>query len=136
MLGGKQKYTYQPIVRTTLGENGEANPEKHPYIKLKLLTEYPSNTITTVVVEQTDDGGRFVKTDTQTLNDFEKYFHLRGNLTCMIAPVKIWLHPTTSSEASYGLSFKLIKVLVKLPLNRSLKQTEEHEIDFLNSDSD
>ena len=62
VLGGKkQKYTYQPIVRTTIGENGEANPDKHPYIKLKLLTEYPGNAIKTVVIEQCDDGARFLK---------------------------------------------------------------------------
>ena len=44
VLGGKKnKYTYQSIVRTALGENGEPKPDKHPYIKLKLLTEYPGN---------------------------------------------------------------------------------------------
>ena len=72
MLGGKKnKYTYQPIVRTTLGENGEPNPDKHPYIKLKLLTEYPGNAIKTVAVEQCDDGARFLKTDTK-LNRLRK----------------------------------------------------------------
>ena len=138
VLGSKkQKCTYQPIVRTTIGENGEANPDKHPYIKLKLLTEYPGNAIKTVVIEQCDDGARFLKTDTQTISDFEKYFHLRGTVKCMIAPVKIWIHPSNANEAVYGLTFKLIKVLVKLPLERVLKDhSDENEIDFLNSDSD
>ena len=55
----------------------------------------------------------------------------------MIAPVKIWIHPTNATEVQNGLTFKLIKVLVKLPLERSLKlNSEEHEIDFLDSDSD
>ena len=138
MLGGKKnKYTYQPIVRTTLGGNGEPNPDKHPYIKPKLLTEYPGNAITTVVVEQCDDGARFLKTDTQSLSDFERYFHLRGNLKCMIAPVKIWIHQTNATEVQYGLTFKLIKVLVKMPLERLLKgRSQGIEIDFLDSDSD
>ncbi len=67
MLGGKKnKYTYQSIVRTTHGEDGEPKPNKHPYVKLKLLTEYPGIAIKTVVIEQSDDGARFLKTDTQS----------------------------------------------------------------------
>ena len=54
----------------------------------------------------------------------------------MIAPVKIWIHPTSSTEATFGLTFKLIRVLVKLPLEKYLKVNEENAIDFLNSDSD
>ncbi len=137
ILGGKKKYTYQPLVRTPVGENGEPNLDRHPYLKIKLLTDYPSNAIRTTVVEQTADNSRFVKTDTQVLGDFEKYFHLRTNLRCMIAPVKIWIHPNSANEAAYGLTFKLIKVLVKLPIEKTLKQnSEENEVDFLMSDSD
>ena len=103
MLGGKKnKYTYQSIVRTTHGENGEPKPDKHPYIKLKLLTEYPGIDIKTTVVEQCDDGARFQKTDTPSLSGFERYFHLLGNLKCMIAPVKIWIHPANATEVQYG----------------------------------
>ncbi len=130
ILGGKKKYTYQPLVRTPVGEDGEPNSDKHPYLKIKLLTDYR-----TTIVEQTADG-RFLKTDTQTLGEFEKYFHLRTNIKCMIAAVKIWTHPNNTNEATYGLSFKLIKVLVKLPLEKTLKQnSDENEIDFLVSDS-
>jgi len=137
VLGNKKnKYTYQPIVRSTLDDDGKPNPNKHPYIKLKLLTEYPTNAINTAIVEQCDDGARFLKTDTQSLSAFEKYTHLHTNLKCMIAPVKIWIHPTSSTEATFGLTFKLIKVLVKLPLEKYLKVNEENDIDFLNSDSD
>ena len=138
VLGGKKnKYTYPSIVRTTLGENGEAKPDKHPYIKLKLLTEYPGTAITTTVIEQCDDGTRFLKTDTQSLSDFEKYFRLRGSLKCIIVPVKIWIHQTNATEAQYGLTFKLIKVLVKMPLESFLEaNSPENEIDFLDSDSD
>ncbi len=104
-------------MRTPVGEDGEPNSDKHPYLKIKLLTDYPSNAIRTTIVEQTADG-RFLKTDTQTLGEFEKYFHLRTNIKCMIAPVKIWIHPNNTNEATYGLTFKLIKVLVKLPLEK------------------
>ena len=55
----------------------------------------------------------------------------------MIAPFIIWIHLTIANEALYGLTFKLIKVLVKMPLERFLKSSSpENEIDFLNSDSD
>ena len=62
VLGPKKatKYTYQPIVRTPTGEDGSPNPDKHPYMKIKLSTEYPTHVIRTVVVEQTDDT-RFFK---------------------------------------------------------------------------
>ncbi len=56
VLGGKaMKYTYQPIVRTPVCEDGSSNTDKHPYIKLILLTEFPTNEIRTAVVEQTGD---------------------------------------------------------------------------------
>ena len=77
-LGTKQKYTYQPIVRTPVGEDGQPDPNKHPYMNIKLLTEFPSNLIRTTVIEQTDDGGRFLKTDTQSINEYDKYFRLQG----------------------------------------------------------
>ena len=73
------KYTYQPIVRTPTGGDGSPNPDKHPYMKIKLSTEYPTNVIRTVVVEQTDDS-RFLKADTETIDDIVKYFHFQSNL--------------------------------------------------------
>ena len=138
MLGTKkQTYTYQPIVRTPVGEDGQPDPNKHPYMKIKLLTEFPSNLIRTSVVEQTDDGGRFLITDTQSISEFDKYFRLRTNIRCMVAPVKLWIRQGEPNEANYGLTFKVIKVLVKLPVGRSLRNQEEDEmVDFLDSDSD
>ena len=137
-LGGKKaKYTYQPIVRFPVLEDGTPDPNKHPYMKIKLLTEFPTNKIRTLIIEQTDENSRFLKTDTETLTDFEKYFPLRTNLKCMIVPIKIWVHPTSPNESTYGLAFKLIKVLVKLPLEKALaKHADEQDIDFLNSESE
>ena len=90
MLGTKkQTYTYQPIVRTPVGEDGQPDPNKHPYMKIKLLTEFPSNLIRTSVVEQTDNGRSILKTDTQSINEFDEYFRLRTNIRCMVAPVKL-----------------------------------------------
>ncbi len=54
----------------------------------------------------------------------------------MIAPVKLWIHQVSPTEANYGLTFKLIKVLVKIPLTRALKNQDDCLADFLDSDSD
>ena len=138
VLGVKKamKYTYQPIVRTPVCEDGSPNTDKHPYMKMKLLTEFPTNEIRTAVVEQTGDKDRSLKTDTTTIDEFTKYFCLQTNLRCMIAPVKLWIHQNSTTEATYGLTFKLIKVLVKLPLTRALKNQDDCLADFLDSDSD
>ena len=138
VLGGKKamKYTYQPNVRTPVSDDGSPNPDKHPYMKMKLLTEYPTNVILTAVIEQTDDQSRHHKTDTSTIDDFSKYFYLQSNLRCMIAPVKLWIHQNNTTEATYGLTFKLIKVHVKLPLSRSIRNQDDSMVEFLDSDSD
>ena len=54
----------------------------------------------------------------------------------MIAPVKLWIHQNNTTEATYGLTFKLIKVLVKLPLSRGLRNQDDSMLEFLDSDSD
>ena len=138
VLGGKKamKYTYQPIVRIPVSEDGTANPDKHPYMKMKLLTEFPSNTILTAVIEQTDDNTRNLKTDTSTVDEFTKYFYLQTVMKCMIAPVKLWVHQNNTTEATYGLTFKLIKVLVKPPLTRGIKHPDDSLVDFLDDDLD
>jgi hypothetical protein len=98
-IGGKGKilWKYQPIVRCALGEDGTPNPDKHSYIKLKLTTEYPTNEIRTAVVEETGDKERTLRTDTTTIDEFTKYFHLQTNLRCMIAPVKLWIHQVSAT---------------------------------------
>ena len=138
VLGGKKamKYTYQPIVRIPVSEDGKPNPDKHPYMKMKLLTEFPSNMKLTAVVEQRDDTGRLLKTDTLTVDEFTKYFYLQTNLRCMIAHVKLSVHQNNTTEATYGLTFKLIKVLVKLPATMGLKNHDDSMVDFLDSDLD
>ena len=137
-IGGKGRiaWKYQPIVRCALGEDGTPNPDKHSYIKLKLTTEYPTNEIRTSVVEEVSGKERLLRTDTTTIDEFTKYFHLQTNLRCMIVPVKLWIHQVSPTEYSYGLTFKLIKVLVKLPLTKTLKNQDDCLADFLDSDSD
>ena len=54
----------------------------------------------------------------------------------MIVPVKLWIHQSNTSEATYGLTFKLIKALVKIPLPRALKNQDDSMVDFLDSERD
>ena len=54
----------------------------------------------------------------------------------MIAPVKLWIHQNNTTEATHGLTFKLVKVLVKLPLSRGLKNHDDSMVEFLDSDMD
>jgi hypothetical protein len=54
----------------------------------------------------------------------------------MIAPVKRGIQQKNTTEATYGLTFKLIKVLDKIPLTRALKNHDESMVDFSDSDSD
>ncbi len=67
VLGTNKKYTCQPIVRTPMREDGPPDPNKYPHMKNEAL--YPTHIIRTVIVEQTDDGGIFVKTDTPNVSD-------------------------------------------------------------------
>ena len=90
-----------------------------------------------MVVEQNDAFIRFLKTDTQTLSDIEKYFRLWTNVRCVIAPITLWVHQINATEANYGITFKLTKALAKVPPERSVKQIyDEHGVEFLNSDDE
>ncbi len=88
------------------------------------------------MVEEVAGKERTVRTDTTTIDEFTKYFHLQTTLRCMTVPVKLWIHQVSATEYSYGLTFKLIKVLVKLPQTRTLKNQDDCLADFLDSDSD
>lgn len=129
------KYIYQPIVREPQNEDGTPNTERHPYIKLKLLLRYPSNEIETSVVEQKD--GQRMYREAPTLEAFEKFFQIRSKITCIIAPVKLWMHPPTAVDCMYGVAFKLIKVLVELPVSRLVGESKNNpDFDFLEDEAE
>ena len=69
VLGGKKtmKYTYQPIVRTHVCEDGMPNPDKHTYMKMKLLTEFPTNFWYLSEVFKSPQAGTLVKSPNQSL---------------------------------------------------------------------
>jgi hypothetical protein len=126
-LFGKKasKYTYQPVVRIPITDEEK---EKHPYMKIKLLTKYPTNEIQTAVIKQTADNKHEYVDGVSTLEDFEKHVKFLSKVKCMVSPVKLWMHPLTATEPSYGIAFKLVKVLVenqpeRISLSTNLKET-------------
>jgi hypothetical protein len=125
----KAKYNYQSIVK----EPTDTEKKRHPFIKLKLHLEYPSNKILTKIVEEEPDGDYNI-VNCENLEEFEKFFILKSSLKCVIMPVKLWIHQTNTNQFSYGLTFKLIKVMIKKSTEQINKIVDD--IDFLNSDSD
>jgi hypothetical protein len=125
----KAKYNYLPIIK----QPTDTEKKRHPSIKLKLHLEYPSNKILTKIVEEEQDG-KYNIVNTENLEEFEKFFLLKSSLKCVIMPVKLWIHQTNTNLFSYGMTFKLIKVMIKQPLEQLNKFVDD--IDFLDSDSD
>ena len=97
-------------------------------MKIKLLTKYPTNEIQTAVIKQTADNKREYVDGVSTLEDFETHVKFLSKVKCMVSPVKLWMHPLTATEPSYGIAFKLVKVLVenqseRISLSTNLKDT-------------
>ena len=115
LFGKKTKHTYQPLVRTPLTEDGKPNTERHPYMKIKLMTKYPTNEITTTIFKQMDDGKKIMLEGIKDIDEFAYYVRFKSKVKCIIQPSKLWITPQTASEPMYGIAFKLVKVLVDTP---------------------
>jgi hypothetical protein len=122
MFGKKTKYKYQPIVRFVPDEEGNPRKDRHPYIKLKLMTSYPDNDILTTVTKKDKDGNKTLMNNTHTLDDFTKYVKYLSKFKCIISIAKLWTGST--SEPSYGVTLKCTKVLVE-------HQPQSFLVDFL-----
>ncbi len=79
--------------------------EKHPYVKIKLLTKYPTNEIQTAVLKQTADNKHEFLDNVKAIEDFEKRVNILSKVKCMVSPVKLWMHPATNTEPAYGIAF-------------------------------
>jgi hypothetical protein len=125
------KHTYQPIVRVTQTEDGKPNVEKHPYIKLKLMMHYPSGDITTAVIKKTHDGDKNIVSSIPCIDEFAYHVRFKSKVKCLIVPSKLWMTPNMTNDAMYGISFKLVKVLVEPPPERV-----QNSIEFIASDNE
>ena len=134
LLGDKSKHTYQPLVRVPASEEGAS--EKMPYVKFKLSSVYPSNEINTVIIVQ-EAGGEIRKVEVTTIDEVVKQVPFRSKVKCFVAPSKLWYHSGSNQDASYGIVFKCVRLLVKLPERNAVPmQLEEVAAQFLESDEE
>ena len=127
------KCSYQTFLRIPMTEDGKPKPDRLPYIKIKLMSKYPSNVICTDIVTQSPDGCRQLVPDITTVDDVADFVRFRSKIRCIIMPSKLWIIPPTGGDAMYGVSFKLVKVLVELPPSKVVR-VESIIDDFIESD--
>ena len=116
LLGDKAKHTYQPLLRAPSSEEGQS--EKLPYVKFKLQSLYPSNEVTTGVVVQ-EPSGEIRAVDVSAIDEVVRWVPFRSKVKCFITPSKLWCHPGSLSDASYGIVFKCVNFFSKLPERNS-----------------
>ena len=106
-------------------------------MKIKFATKYPSNEVAVGVCAQRENGPREL-VETYTSDDVAKYVKYQSKVKCIVIPSKLWIIPPTgNTDTTYGISFKLQKVLVELPpekpsLQLMLKSTDG----FIESDDE
>ena len=128
------KANYQTCLRTPMTEDGQPRTDRLPYMKVKLMSKYPSNEITTNVIIQNPDGSKQIVYDTTSVDDVADTVRFKSKIKCIILPSKLWIIPPAGGDAMYGVSFKLVKVLVELPPKREV--TTETILDGFLSEED
>lgn len=156
MFGEKAaaKYNYQPIFRLPQDEDDEDNDAnnnkknikkdygpRHPYMKLKIDTNYEDGKIKTRVFNSVlDESEKRVRTkvdNIETLDDMASHVCYLSKIRPIARPIKLWAQPTKNKDPTYGLTFKIMKVEVEPPAkkNSNIKQYLESD-DFLDSDNE
>lgn len=128
------KCSYQTVLRVPMTEDGKPKPDKLPYLKVKLMTKYPTNEIsTTIFLKNGDD--KILIDDIKTVEDVANIVKYKSKVKCVIIPSKLWIIPPSGGDAMFGMTFKLARVLVEQPPERVI--TKESLIgDFLDSDKE
>ena len=129
------KVSYQTFLRTPMTEDGKPRPDKMPYIKVKLMSKFPSNEITTNLILLKPDGSKQIVYDATEVDDVADIVRFKSKIKCIIMPSKLWIIPPSGGDAMYGVSFKVVKVLVELPPQKIV--TPETILDgFIDSDNE
>ena len=108
-------------------------------MKLKLNTQYPSNNIITTIFLKDKGKNEYKQVeDIVDVDSFSKYVCYQCKLKAIIAPVKLWCQASNIKDASYGVTFKIIKAQVDPPINTSISMKDylNNTDGFLNSDSE
>ena len=124
LMGDKaNKYEYQPIIRVQ-DEQPQKKDSKYPrpsypfYMKLKLDTTYPDYKVKTPVFlsEPKEVNGKQTrertKVEINTIDEMAKQVWL-SKIRPIVRPVKLWAQPANKKGASYGVTFKVVRLEVE-----------------------
>ena len=103
-----------------------------PDVKIKLTSKCPTREILTGVVLNHPSGLKEVAQGIKTVDDIAKYIKYQSKIKCIIVPSKLWIHPPANTDVTYGISFKLIKVMVDVQPEKSFVSNDT--TGFLESD--
>jgi len=148
LMGDKaNKYEYQPVIRVQEDvpqpkDSKYKRPSYPFYMKLKLDTTYPDYKIKTPVFlsEAKEVDGKQTRTRTKaevnTIDEMAKQVWL-SKIRPIVRPVKLWAQPPNKKGASYGVTFKIVRLEVepKKGSGNNLQKYMESDA-FLDSDDE
>jgi hypothetical protein len=146
LMGDKaSKYEYQPIIRVQdevpQSKDSKYKRPSYPfYMKLKLDTTYPDYNLKTPVFlsEPKEVDGKQTrertKTEVNTSDEMAKQVWL-SKIRPIVRPVKLWAQPANKKGASYGVTFKIVRLEVEPKKGNNLQKYVESDT-FLDSDDE
>jgi hypothetical protein len=148
LMGDKaNKYEYQPVIRVQedvpQSKDSKYKRPSYPfYMKLKLDTTYPDYKIKTPVflseAKEVDGKQTRIRTKTEvtTIDEMAKQVWL-SKIRPIVRPVKLWAQPPNKKGASYGVTFKVVRLEVepKKGSGNNLQKYMESDT-FLDSDDE
>lgn len=133
LLGSKSKHVYQSLVKTPVS-NEDETVKKASYVKFKIASNYPSNSIVTTVT--VSKNGEIFDVPVETIDDVLKAVPFKSTVKLFISPSKLW-SINNNDSSSYGITFKVIKILCKAPkmkINNSITNVESYFEDLEESE--
>lgn len=137
-----KKFAYQEVVRSPLVDDDNKNKSTVDYMKIKLSTNYETSEINTSVCTSVMENNKRVRTNVpdesiKTVDDIAKYICYGARVRFIIRPVKLWAQaPNASKDPMYGITFKLVKAEVELPLRMNTYKNLLNTDMFLDSDDE
>ena len=133
LLGKKIAYNYQPLVKYPKDTDGEVDEDKLPYVKIKLASDYETGNIITAVFKQIDKHTRELVSGTSNIDGFYEAVKFLSCVKCIVSVCKLW---NNDANTMYGISLKLVKVLVDPPPVKPLTVFIKDASAFVDSESD
>lgn len=125
LLGAKSKHVYQSLVKTPV-PNEDETVKKSQYVKFKIASNYPSNNVVTSVT--VSKNGEILEPVIETIDDVLKHVPFKSTVKLFISPSKLW-SINNNDSSSYGITFKVVKILCKSPkikVNNSISNIESY----------